>query len=93
MGHRALPGAARALVLSVSIMSALWSTFNHGGRFFERSEPILADMLYSSQLWLWSDLIIGLWFWASWAVFFMFAAITTDLLLSLLVGWLMTRFF
>jgi hypothetical protein len=50
-------------------------------------------MLSESDLWLWSDLVIGLWYFAAWVVFFVVASVSTHLVLSLLLGWVLTRFF
>jgi hypothetical protein len=93
MSNPSQNGAGNKLLLAVSVMSAFWMTYQYGGTFFDRSSPILKRMLSESDLWLWSDLVIGLWYFAAWVVFFVVASVSTHLVLSLLLGWVLTRFF
>jgi len=86
-------GAGKKLIFAISLLTGLWMTYQAGGQFYARSAPILNRMIHNSELWLWSDLIVGLWFIASWVVFFVIACIAVQLLLSVITGWLLARFF
>jgi len=93
MSHPPHSGAGGKLILAVAILSALWTTYEYGGRFYDRSAPILNRMLNSSDLWLWSDLFISLWYPTAYVVFFVAASIATHLLLSILASWVLTPLF
>jgi hypothetical protein len=74
------------------MIAGFWLTYLHGGQFFERSAPILRGMLRESTLWLWSDLIVSLWWVLAWVVFFVIASTSVQITLAFIIGWIASRF-
>ncbi len=90
MYQRSRQGSGNRLITVIALLTAFWTTYKHGGTFYALSAPRLADMVRQSELWLWTGLIIDLWFIVAWVVYFVIAATSIHLLLSLIVGWVLT---
>jgi hypothetical protein len=79
------------LLKLAALIGALVITFNHGRVFYDRSAPVLQQIIAQSDLWMWDGLIGDLWYFAAWPCFFIIAYSAGYALIQLIVTWLHGR--